>query len=427
MAHLAEDRPRKQLAPRRAGRGARAGLASGSRSSSSSHCRRAIVIASGPEASLLHEHAQRYVKLLAQHGDAGLRAHDRKALARTCGCSATGTRASTSPSSRAVRPAGRDGRPNARQPVLPACGSSPGAAETIDSLAAARGKAGVDRHAGQRHQRAGAALLEANGVVRTTAPLEHPDRPRAPLRLGRGRIALLVGGARTPAIAAMLADPALELASLAHADAYPQRCRYLTRRTLYAGAASFNAGPCSRRARRGPDHHRGDARVAVRPAPAIVNLLLETIRDEHDDQGFFEAPANSRTSTRSTCRSRCRDPPQAVRAQPAVPLPALLGRDRGRSGSSSSRSRCSSSCCRSCARCRRSRWRVRSRIYRWYGELKLLEARRQTAQGHTADREVARRPRPHRARRREQITRRQLRERGPHCCASTSRSCAAAS
>ena len=47
------------------------GRASGSRSSFSSRCRRAIVIASGPTPACC-THAQRYVKLLAQHSDAGI-------------------------------------------------------------------------------------------------------------------------------------------------------------------------------------------------------------------------------------------------------------------------------------------------------------------------------------------------------------------
>ena len=56
---------------------------------------------------------------------------------------------------------------------------------------------------------------------------------------GEVDVALMVSGARTPAIAAALADISLELASLDQADAYPQRYPYLARRKLHAGAVSF--------------------------------------------------------------------------------------------------------------------------------------------------------------------------------------------
>ena len=43
------------------------------------------------------------------------------------------------------------------------------------------------------------------------------------------------------------------------------------------------------------------------------------------------------------------------------------------------------------------RWRVRSRIYRWYGELALLERDVATRERHAADRKVAAGSRSHRA------------------------------
>src|SRR4030095_15597851 len=85
-----------------------------------------------------------------------------------------------------------------------------------------------------------------------------------------------------------LADPGLELVSLAHADAYPQRYRYLTRRTLFRGAISFVPTVPSQDV----SLLATEAMLAARSTlhPAIVNLLIETIRDEHDDQGYFETP-----------------------------------------------------------------------------------------------------------------------------------------
>ena len=119
-----------------------------------------------------------------------------------------------------------------------------------------------------------------------------------------------------------------------------------------------------------------EAMLAARAGlhPAIVNLLLETIRDEHDDQGFFEAPGEFPNVEQvdlpvspDAIRHKRFGPSLLYRYLPfwvatviewfviiAVPLlvvvlpvvrflPAI------------------------------TRWRVRSRIYRWYGELKLLE------------------------------------------------------
>ena len=78
------------------------------------------------------------------------------------------------------------------------------------------------------------------------------------------------------------------LESLAHASAYPQRFSYLTRRTLHAGAVSFKPVLPSQDVALIATEAMLASRAGLHPA--IVNLLLETIRDEHDDQGYFEAP-----------------------------------------------------------------------------------------------------------------------------------------
>ena len=76
--------------------------------------------------------------------------------------------------------------------------------------------------------------------------------------------------------------------SLAQADAYPQRYTFLTRRTLHAGAIEFVPLTPPRDIALISTEAMLAARDDVHPA--IVNLLLEIIRDEHDDQGYFEAP-----------------------------------------------------------------------------------------------------------------------------------------
>ena len=217
-------------------------------------------------------------------------------------------------------------------------------------------------------------LLEASGVTATNATLlRDADRPAQPaLKSGDIDAALMVGGARTPAIRSALIDPALELVNLAQADAYPQRYSFLTRRTLHAGAIEFVPLTPPRDVALISTEAMLAARDDVHPA--IVNLLLEVIRDEHDDQGFFEAPdefpnveqVDLRVSP-DALRHRRFGPSLLYRYLPfwvatfverfiiiVVPLlvvmvpvfrflPQLM------------------------------RWRVRSRIYRWYGELSLLE------------------------------------------------------
>ena len=184
--------------------------------------------------------------------------------------------------------------------------------------------------------------------------------------------ALMVGGVRTPTIRAALTDPALELVNLAQADAYPQRYSFLTRRTLHAGAIEF--APLT--PPRDVALISTEAMLAARDDvhPAIVNLLLEVIRDEHDDQGYFEAPnefpnveqVDLRVSP-DAVRHRRFGPSLLYRYLPfwvaafverfiiivvpllvvMVPVVRFLPQIM--------------------------RWRVRSRIYRWYGELSLLE------------------------------------------------------
>jgi hypothetical protein len=134
-------------------------------------------------------------------------------------------------------------------------------------------------------------LLAASGVTSANARLSYTpaELVQSALKGNDLDVALMVGGLRTPAIRAALSDPDLELVKLAQADEYPQRYSFLTRRTLHAGAVEFvPLVPRSDVAQVSTE-----AMLAAREEvhPAIVNLLLELIRDEHGDQGYFEAPA----------------------------------------------------------------------------------------------------------------------------------------
>ena len=336
---------------------------------------REIVIASGPASSLYHDHAQRYVKALSQHGV--------RVVERMTEGAGENLRLLGDPSSGvdiAFVQGGQAHHPEAAgvemlaslyyQPLWIFTRRD----EAIDSLAAAKGKTVSTGMPGSGTHELAVPLLAANGVTAANSRLvDMPtDRARAALLGGEIDVALLVGGARTPPIAAALADPGLALANLAHADAYPQRYHFLTRQTLRAGAVSF--APVL------PPHDVAlvttEAMLAARSSlhPAIVNLLLETIRDEHDDQGFFESAGEFPNIEQvdlpvspHAVRHKRFGPSLLYRYLPfwvatvvewcviiLVPLlvvvlpvvrflPAIM------------------------------RWRVRSRIFRWYGELKLLE------------------------------------------------------
>lgn len=336
---------------------------------------REIVLASGPATSLYHEHAQRYVELMARHGVA---VHER--ITEGPGENLTLLSDPSSGVDIAFVQGGQAATQEAKDVLmLASLYYQPlwifvRRGETVDTLAALAGKKVSLGMPGSGTNVLGEPLLAANGVTEKNATLVHvpTDRTQWMLHGGQVDVALLVGGVRMPAVTAALADPALELVSLANADAYPQRYRYLTKRTLYAGAISF--------APEVPPHDVAlittEAMLAARHTvhPAIVNLLLETIRDEHDDQGYFEAPGEfpnweqvDLPVSQDAVRHKRFGPSPLYRYLPfwvatfveqfiiivlpllIVVLPVVQQLPKVLN------------------------WRARSSIYRWYGELKLLE------------------------------------------------------
>jgi TRAP-type uncharacterized transport system substrate-binding protein len=217
-------------------------------------------------------------------------------------------------------------------------------------------------------------LLAYNAVLRsnsTLLPIGGEGALRA-LQGGDADAMLLVGGAQTPLIVQALRDPAIKLMSFARADAYTRRFSYLTKLTLPAGTVdlALNIPP------QDVTLIGTKAMLAARPGlhPALVNLLLDAASDIHSAQGDFEiagefpsiAPVDIPVSDDAVRHKRF-GPSVIHRLLPfwvatfverfiilALPLivilvpvvnyfPAFL------------------------------RWRVRSRVYRWYGELALLE------------------------------------------------------
>jgi TRAP transporter TAXI family solute receptor len=226
------------------------------------------------------------------------------------------------------------------------------------------------------------AVLEANGITNTNARLVTigGDEALAALRADQLDGALFVGGAGTPLIQEALREPAIALMSFERAEAYARRFPYVTRLTLPAGTIDL--------ARNIPDHDIsmiGTKAMLVARAdlhPALINLLLDAAREIHGGQGYFEAAGEFPGTTQvdlpvsiDADRHRRFGPSLLHRYLPfwvatvvertiilVVPLlvvliplvnylPQFL------------------------------RWRVRSRIYRWYGELALLERDIRTRSG----------------------------------------------
>ncbi len=225
-------------------------------------------------------------------------------------------------------------------------------------------------------------LVDSNGIARGNTklvPLGGADALRA-LQAGDVDVALLVGGAETPAIQEAMRDPAIKFMSLPRADAYARRFAYLSKLTLPAGTIDLGLNiPASDMQMIGTK-----AMLVAREGlhPALINLLTDAAREIHSKPGYFEAAGefpstdlvDLRVSTYADQHRRFGSNilyrylpfwvatvveraiivllPLAVVLVPLFNyLPRFL------------------------------EWRVRSRIYRWYGELALLEKDVQTRTG----------------------------------------------
>jgi TRAP-type uncharacterized transport system substrate-binding protein len=205
----------------------------------------------------------------------------------------------------------------------------------------------------------------------TMLPLGNDAALRA-LKTGEVDAAVFVDGAQNQAAWAALHDPHLRLMSYGHADAYPRLLPYIKKLTLPSGVIDVAHDiPEKEVALVGTK-----AMLAARDGlhPALIELLVDAAHEIHGGQGLFEEagefPGTTRVDLRvSTDADRHKrfGPSFLYRYLPfwlatlveraiivLVPLaavllplfhylPQLL------------------------------RWRVRSRVYRWYGELALLE------------------------------------------------------
>jgi len=217
-------------------------------------------------------------------------------------------------------------------------------------------------------------ILAANNVTGFNAefvPLGNLEGLRA-LQAGKVDAAAFVGGVQSPAIFQALHDSDLRLMNFSRADAYPRRFPYVKKLVLPAGTVDLGL-------RIPPEDVKLIATEAMLVArddlqPAIVNLLYEAARELHARQGYFEAPREYPNT----------DP---------VDLPVSVDADRHhRFGPSLLHRYLPFFVATYVERLaillvpllvvlvpifnllpQVLRWRARSRIYRWYGELALLE------------------------------------------------------
>jgi TRAP-type uncharacterized transport system substrate-binding protein len=223
-------------------------------------------------------------------------------------------------------------------------------------------------------------LFAANGLINTAGvgrdntdivALGGDDALHA-LQAGEVDAALFIGGADTPTIQRALRDPVMKLMSLKRADAYARRFPFLSKLTLPYGTLDLAANiPAEDTAMVGTK-----AMLVARDTlhPALVDLLVDTAREIHGHQGYFEGAGEFPGATQvdipvsATAEDHEHFGPSYLhRYLPfwlatfveravilivplivvLVPLANFLPQFL--------------------------RWRVRSRIYRWYGELTLLE------------------------------------------------------
>jgi len=217
-------------------------------------------------------------------------------------------------------------------------------------------------------------LLAANNVTSFNTdlvPLSNVEALRA-LQADKLDVVTFVGGVQSSAIFEALHDRKVKLLSVGRADAYVRRFSYVSKLTLPAGTIDLGL-------RIPPEDVTliaADAMLVARadlPSP-LVNLLYEAARELHSVRGYFEAarefpntdPVDIPVSVDADRHHRF-GPSLLHRYLPfsmatyverlvillvpllvlLVPLSNLLPQ--------------------------LLRWRARSRIYRWYGELALLE------------------------------------------------------
>jgi len=213
----------------------------------------------------------------------------------------------------------------------------------------------------------------------TMLPMSNSAALRA-LQSGEIGAAVFVDGARNQAVWTALHDPKLKLLSFERADAYHRLFPYITKLTLPAGVIDFARNIPKKEIALIATKEMLAARDGLHPA--LVELLVDAAHEIHGEPGFFEEagefPGTTQVDLRvsiDAARHKRFGPSFLYRYLPfwaatmaeraiiiLLPLAAILFPLFNYLPQF-------------------LRWRVRSRIYRWYGELALLERDVATREG----------------------------------------------
>jgi len=336
---------------------------------------RRIVLASGLQDGLFHKHAQRYVEILAR---SGVTVEER--LTNGAGESLSLLEDPKSGVDIAFTQGGVATFPEANDVVMLASlyyvpmwifYTGKDTLSQVNELRFRRIALGLQ---GSGARAFAEPILAVNGLTSgnvTMLPMSNDAALRA-LQSGEVTAAIFVDGAQNPAVWAALHDPNLKFMNFRRADAYHRRFPHISKLTIPPGAIDFAQNiPPDEVALIGTK-----AMLAARDGlhPALINLLTDAAREIHGGQGLFEEAGDFPTTTRVDLRVSANADehrrfgptflykylpfwvatiaeraivvlfPLAVILVPLFNyLPQFL------------------------------RWRVRSRVYRWYGELALLE------------------------------------------------------
>ncbi len=336
---------------------------------------RSIVLASGLEDGLLHHYAQRYVEILAR---AGVTVEER--LTNGPGENLRLLEDPHSGVDVAFAQGGAATFPDANNVVMLASlyyapmwifYSGTTTLSHVSELRYRRIAVGVAGSGTRSFADPVLAINDLTSANVTMLPMSNSVALRA-LQSGEVGAAIFVDGAENKSVWAALHDPKLKLLSYGHAEAYHRRLPYVVKLTLPPGVIDV--------AHNIPENEvtliGTKEMLAARDGlhPALVDLLVDAAREIHGGQGFFEEAGEFPGTTK-------------------IDLPVSLEADRHRHFGPSFLHQYLPFWVATIAE--RAiiillpiaavlfplfnylpqflRWRVRSRVYRWYGELALLE------------------------------------------------------
>ena len=336
---------------------------------------RHIVLASGPEGGVYHRYARRYKELLARHGvtvderiTAGADENLKLLLDPKSGVDVAFMQGGVAPNAE-----------DSDLVMLASLYYEPlwifyTGTETIATIPQLRGRRIAIGAPGSGTRKFAESVLSMSGIAPDNTTLRSLGGKDAQRALANGDVdaVVFVGGPESAVIHDALWDADLKLMSFARADAYVRRVPYIAKLTLPEGTIDLGANiPPQEVILIGTT-----AMLVARDAfpAALVNLLMDTARDVHSGKGYFEAagefpgitPVDFPVSEAAERHKRF-GPSFLHRYLPfwvatflerliivvlpllviLIPLINLLPQ--------------------------MLRWRVRSRIFRLYGELKLLE------------------------------------------------------